>query len=184
MMPTWATPVTAEDEDELTYSLVDSTDARSFTIARDTAQIRVASGVTIDYETKRSYTVVVKAKDASNSEDTLRVTITVTDVDEAPVISGDAPGEYAENSTGTVADFNAVDPERTRIVWTLSGADAGDFSISSTGVLTFNASPDFEDPKGGGDEWYIEHVRGNGGSQRHREQAGYAGSDRDGHQPG
>ena len=138
--------VTAEDDDVLTYSLVDSTDARSFTITRNTAQIRVASGVTIDYETKRSYTVVVKAKDASNSEDTLRVTITVTDVDEAPVISGDAPGEYAENGTGTVADFNAVDPERTRIVWTLSGNDAGDFSISSTGVLTFNSSPDYENP--------------------------------------
>ena len=139
-------PVTAEDEDVLTYSLVDSTDARSFTITRDTAQIRVASGVTINYETKRSYTVVVKAKDASNSEDTLRVTITVTDVDEAPVISGDDPGEYAENGTGTVSDFNAVDPERTRIVWTLSGNDAGDFSISSTGVLTFNSSPDYENP--------------------------------------
>ena len=68
------------------------------------------------------------------------------------MISGDDPGVYAENGTGSVADYNAVDPERARVVWALTGNDAGDFSISSAGVLTFNTTPDYEDPKGGGED--------------------------------
>ena len=134
------------DDENLTYSLDTGNDSRSFTIERDSGQIRVADGVTIDYETKRSYTVTVTATDPSRASATARVTITVTQVDEPPIISGDDPGVYAENGTGPVADYNAVDPERARIVWTLTGADAGDFSISSTGKLTFNSPPDYENP--------------------------------------
>ena len=38
-------------------------------------------------------------------------------------------------------------PKRTSARWTLSGTDAGDFSIGSTsGVLTFRAAPDFDAP--------------------------------------
>ena len=31
-------------------------------------------------------------------------------------------------------------------VWSLSGIDAGNFSINSSGVLTFNETPDYENP--------------------------------------
>ena len=134
------------DDADLTYSLDNGTDAQSFTIVRNSGQIRVADGETIDYETKRGYTVTVTATDPSLASATARVTITVTQVDEPPIISGDDPGVYAENGTGSVADYNAVDPERARIVWTLVGADAGDFNISSTGKLTFNSPPDYENP--------------------------------------
>ena len=38
--------------------------------------------------------------------------------------------EYAENGTGPVATYTAVDPEMTEIVsWTLAGTDAGVFDI-------------------------------------------------------
>ena len=32
------------------------------------------------------------------------------------------------------------------MTWHLSGVDSGAFTISETGVLTFNESPDYEDP--------------------------------------
>ena len=38
-----------------------------------------------------------------------------------------------------------MDPERTAIIWSLSGTDAGDFNITD-GVLTFKQSPNYEDP--------------------------------------
>ena len=53
--------------------------------------------------------------------------------------------EYAENDTGAVATFTAVDPEQKDITWTVSGTDAGDFKIDG-GVLTFASPPNYEAP--------------------------------------
>ena len=52
---------------------------------------------------------------------------------------------YPENGTHPVATFTAVDPEGADVVWTLGGADAGNFKIEG-GVLTFAKSPDYEIP--------------------------------------
>ena len=51
---------------------------------------------------------------------------------------------YAENGTDMVRDFDSTDPEGAGIEWNVRGVDAADFAISSTGVLTFMESPDFE----------------------------------------
>ena len=53
---------------------------------------------------------------------------------------------YAENGTGAVRDFDSTDPEGSGIEWNVRGVDAADFEISSTGVLTFMVSPDYENP--------------------------------------
>ena len=58
---------------------------------------------------------------------------------------------YAENGMGEVRDFDSTDPERAAIEWNVRGVDAADFEISSTGVLTFMESPDFENPTDGVD---------------------------------
>ena len=92
------------------------------------------------------YEIMVVATDSEDASDDIMVTIVVTDVDEVPTIGGDATTDYAENGTGDVATFTAVDPEEATITWSLSGTDAGVFDISGAGVLTFNESPDFEMP--------------------------------------
>ena len=54
------------------------------------------------------------------------------------------PIMYAENGTGPVATYTAVDPEGADITsWTLTGDDADDFVIDG-GVLSFAKSPNFE----------------------------------------
>ena len=74
-------PVTATDADNdpLTYTL-EGMDAGSFTIVSTSGQIRTRSGVTYDYETKPSYTVIVKVDDSNGGTDTIEVTIALTDV--------------------------------------------------------------------------------------------------------
>ena len=57
----------------------------------------------------------------------------------------DGPIKYAENDTGAVATFTAVDPEEKDITWSLSGTDAEDFKIDD-GVLTFSSKPNYEAP--------------------------------------
>ena len=59
-------------------------------------------------------------------------------------ISGPEAVEYAENGTAAAASYSIAIPGTP--VWSLSGADSGEFDIDSEGVLSFKASPDYEDP--------------------------------------
>ena len=92
--------------------------------------------------------------------------MSVTAVNDAPVVTGDTEIEYAENGTESVFTFSATDQESDPFTWDLSGDDSGDFSIdTTTGVLTFNGSPDFENPvDGDGDNEYQITVEADDGS--------------------
>ena len=139
----------------LTYTLSGGNTAL-FTINDETTgqiQIRVREGATLDYEANRSPRVMVRATDPGGLSDSITVTINLTNVDEPPVISGDDPGEYAENGMGPASTFTARDPERASVTWSLLGTDASVFSIRG-GVLRFQSPPDFEDPPDGGDNVY------------------------------
>ena len=78
--------------------------------------------------------------------------------------------EYAENGTGPVATYTAVDPEGTAVKWSLAVVDpvddAGDFDIDD-GVLTFKKSPNYEAATGGGPaDAHFEHIQSDGRSHR------------------
>ena len=143
-------PVTATDPDTgntLTYTL-EGTDLDSFDIDSASGQIQTKPGVTYDHETKSSYSVTVKADEKNGGIATIDVTITitVTDVDEPLTVNGETSVGYPENSDGQVATYSATDPDNGQITWSLSGDDAGGFSISNTGELTFQTAPDHEAP--------------------------------------
>ena len=100
-----------------------------------------------DKNTDNVYNVVVSASDGSLSG-TLAVQVTVTNVNEGPVVTGDATVRYAENGTAAVGTYTATDPDGDTIAGglTLSGADADQFHISTGGALNFTNPPDFENP--------------------------------------
>ena len=139
------TPVSATDPDTgetLTYTL-SGDDAASFSIIESTGQLQTKAN--LDFENKASYTVTVTATDKEDLSDSIEVTITVTDVDEGPEVSGAPTRDYAENGTDPVATYTATNPENRQIAWSLLGDDSENFSINS-GVLAFNAPPDYEAP--------------------------------------
>ena len=150
-------PLAATDpnaDDDLTYTL-GGPDASSFAISSVDAtegQITVEAGTKLDFETKSTYMVTVIATDSFGVSASINVTIKVTDENEGPAVTGPAEAEYAENRTGAVAMFTAVDPENMgAVVWSLGGDDGDDFKIDkSSGVLSFMKSPNYEDAKGGG----------------------------------
>ena len=160
-------PVEANDanNDRLTYSLEADdtgtpTDADVFQIDRMTGQVTIGLGKTVnpnsdatneaDTETRNDdeFTVTIKATDPSGDTAMVVMTITVDEVDEAPVFSaGKASHSHAENTLDTTAvyTFDADDPEASNVAYTVSGDDEGKFSIdSSSGALTFDDSPNFE----------------------------------------
>ena len=91
-------PVEAEDPDAgatLTYTL-GGDDAASFDIIESTGQLQTKND--LDFEKKASYTVTVTATDREDLSDVIAVTITVTNVDENPTVTGDSTVNYAENA--------------------------------------------------------------------------------------
>ena len=140
--------LTAMDPDpnaeNLEYTLVGD-DAALFRV-RANGQIEVGEGTKLDYEDRDTYMVTVMAEDSFGASASIMVTIMVTDLDEAPEVSGDASNEYAENGMGPVATYTATDPEGTAIVsWMVGGTDGGAFMIDG-GVLRFKKAPDYEIP--------------------------------------
>ena len=69
----------------------------------------------------------------------------------APVFgSGRDKISVEENVTAALETYSFSDPDNDTLTLSLSGTDAGDFSISSGGVLRFSSSPNYEDPKDAG----------------------------------
>ena len=169
-------PVVAEDKDGdvLTYTL-GGTNADDFAIDWATGQLKTKKA--LDFEDESSYTVTVRATDPAGVPDApetqiaiaagitaysadIVVTIDVTDVNEAPDVTGAAAATYMEvlgtyvvgDEQNIELDYTADDPETQDTnddsvsTWSLSGVDEGKFSISAVGLLTFKAKPDFEKP--------------------------------------
>ena len=144
-------PVNATDTagETLTYTL-SGTDSASFDIDRGTGQLKTKAA--LDYETKKSYMVTVTATDPDGLSASIDVTITVTNVDEAPMImvgglaiSGMSSVSYAENRTDAVAEYTLAGPMKDRARWALEGDDASDFTLMN-GTLRFKRSPNYEMP--------------------------------------
>ncbi|UVM34409.1 VCBS domain-containing protein [Pseudomonas sp. B21-019] len=184
---TAVTTVAATDADlpaqTLTYSIVGGADAAKFSIASGTGALSFISAPNFeaptDSGTNNVYDVIVRASDGTLFDDQA-IAVTVTGVnDNSPIITSNGGGatasvSVAENTTAvtTVVATDADLPAQTLSysILNTAGTDFSKFSISSSGVLTFNSAPDYENPQdvGGtaGDNAYVVDVQvadGNGG---------------------
>ncbi|MCZ8279303.1 MAG: cadherin-like domain-containing protein [Acetobacteraceae bacterium] len=74
-------------------------------------------------------------------------TLDLTPVNDAPSVTSGSTASFAENGTGTAYQAASSDPDAgTTLSFSLSGADADLFNISSSGAVTFKLAPDFEAP--------------------------------------
>ena len=134
-------PLAATDAegDPLTYAL-GGTDAGHFALSGNQLQ---TSGA-LDYEGQSSYSVTVTVSDGKSGTDSIDVTITVTDVNEAPVFTegGSAARSVVEH---TIAGKDiglplaATDAEGDALTYTLGGTDAGHFGLSGNQLRTSGA---------------------------------------------
>ncbi len=158
---TAVTTATAIDADlpaqALTYSISGGADAAKFAINSTTGVLTFLTAP--NYETATDsgannvYDVTVSVSDGTLT-DTQTIAVTVTDVNEAPVITSNGSGlsatiSIAENS-GAVTTLTATDTDlpAQSLTYSISGgADASKFSINdTTGVLKFVSARNFESP--------------------------------------
>ena len=163
--------VTATDSDRgdtLTYSLRNSHDL--FEIDDRTGQLRVKAALDHEDTAGPTHTITVEVSDGLNSsddedltiDDSIEVTITVSDFDEPPEIEGEATYTIEENSPKLVGHYVATDPEGTATTWlSLTGTDARFFTFDAdTGELSFVDTPDYDRATNGNhDETYDVTVR-------------------------
>ena len=155
---------TDSEGDVLTYTL-GGTDVASFDIDVATGQLRTKAALDRE-ERDTPYEVEVTATDpytvgvTDGDSDMITVTITVTNVDEAPELTGmdsvrvpeNTAGETQVETTYTVTDDEDMNMD---VPLTLSGADAADFNLTDadndgTYELTFKQSPNYEAPADAG----------------------------------
>ena len=140
------------DEDELTLTL-GGTDADSFNLSDENV---LTFKEAPDYETKSSYVITLSLTDGTETV-TKDVTITITNVNEAPKISGNTIYTIEEDISGLcsggdtygsgsceVFNITAEDPEDDNLTYSISGVDKDGFQVSSAGKVSTTFGPNYE----------------------------------------
>ena len=142
-----------------TVSINSGSDSALFTVVVSdsvTARIRFLSSPNFESPTdvgaNNGYELSIRATDTAGNVGNQSIIINVTNVNEAPTIDINSSASthsitQAENSTSVIT-YTASDVDAgSSLSFSISGTDSADFAInSSSGVLTFAASPDFEAP--------------------------------------
>ena len=157
-------PIAASDPESavLIYSL-SGTDSALFSVGASTGQVRVGASTVLDHESPADsgndnvYELTVQVTDGKNVDgssdtsidDSIIVTITVRNVNEAPEF--DSSGVELEVAENTATNSNigdpiaAVDPEDGDVTYSLTGANAGLFDVdASSGQVKTKGSLNYE----------------------------------------
>ena len=126
-------PVTATDDDDdpLTYSL-ENAGTSNFTIVRSTGQLQTGSA--LNFEDQDVYTVKVIATDPSGAEDSITVTINVTDVEEPGTVSL----SWKQPQVDTVLTATLTDPDGdiSGVTWQWAKSSSKNGSYTNIGTAT------------------------------------------------
>ena len=145
-------PVEATDPDKsdsLTYELTGSDDDASFEIGNYSGQLQTKTGV--DYGAESSYTVTVTATDQGGLTDTITVTITTNEENDAPVFtdgattSRDLPEQTGDGTPFSTA-ITATDEDNDPLTYTLegTGTDKDSFTIDNSGQIKTKTGVDYD----------------------------------------
>ena len=147
--------IAASDPDAsstLSYT-ISGTDSSKFSINTSSGAVAFLSPPNFESPTDNgldntyNFTVTVSDGFLSSSQS---IAVAVGNVNEAPSFSIASAQSYVENSGATISVV-ANDPDASSsLTYTLSGADASKFTISSSGVLSFSSAPDYEIPSDSG----------------------------------
>ncbi len=145
------------DASAITYSLAGTSgdDSHLFLLTEGGALTLKAPA---DFETlgktstDPSYKLVVNMTDVAGNVSQQTLTVQVTDVNEAPVITSAAAVGFSENGTGIAYQASAKDDDTGAVLtYSINDTDAALFNVNAnTGAITFKMTPNFENPDDAG----------------------------------
>lgn len=150
-----STSVTTFQVNETSTWSISGTDSTFFSIGSSSGVLTITAR---DFETRADanqdnvYLVIVTATDLNSNATSQTLSVTITNINEAPSIStNSSAATYSlslNENNSTVATFSGTDVDSgTTLGFSISGTDSGDFHIGvSNGVLQFLNNPDYELP--------------------------------------
>ena len=145
-----ATFSAAENQTSIGSVSASDADGDSLTYSISGSEINISSSGVLtfasapDYETKATYTATVTVNDGTNST-TQAITVSILDVNETPSFSSFSSNVTVNENQISIVTVSGSDFENNSLSYSLSGDDSSSLSInSSSGVITFNSSPDYE----------------------------------------
>ena len=141
---------TDPEETEISWGIGDS-DEEHFRISEEGVLTFIKSPdyeEPVDFRLNNTYEIRILAFDSGvpRASGRLQVRIEIKDVNEIGPITGETALSVAENTSGSLATYQAEDPEEDAVSWSLSGSDATLFQIDESGTLSLNDALDFESP--------------------------------------
>jgi VCBS repeat-containing protein len=106
----------------------------------------------VDNGSNNTYVVIVTATDSAGNTTSQTLTVTITNVNEAPMITvaSSATTAYVSRTENTTVIYTYTGSDSdtaSNLTWSISGTDVSFFSIDSfTGALAFLSARDFEAP--------------------------------------
>ena len=141
--------------DTATYSIVGGVDQASFSIGGAGSDELILTAGILDYETKSSYEVTVRVTDSGSLTYEETFTISVNDLNEAPVIDNQSFAIDENTSDGTLVDNVAASDEDggDSLTYIITGGNTdgafaidettGDITVAHSSALDFEANPSF-----------------------------------------
>ncbi|WP_421804538.1 BspA family leucine-rich repeat surface protein [Flagellimonas sp.] len=126
---------TDADEDELTYALL--TDESELFQVAENGEISLAEGTSLDFETVAEYTLTLTVSDGTNVPVEFMVTVTVTDVNEAPSAE-DKSFEVAEDVAvgDVIGTVEANDGDGDELTFALVSDESELFQVAENGEIS------------------------------------------------
>ena len=135
----------------LSYTLMNDNATSNSKFSISTAG-RLTTAEVLDFENNASHTIRVLVSDELNATMEGNFTVTVTNVEEVPIITfgggaATATSNVSENQRGA-ASIAATEPDGQTLTYSITGGvDAALFAIdTATGELSFISNPDYEFP--------------------------------------
>ena len=129
------------------WTITGGNSAGDFAIDQASGVLSVASGASLDFETKPSYTLELSVQDddGTNTSDTAEVAITIANVNEAPTFTSLTTVSVDENEAGVIytAEASDVDASDTQTYSIAGGAHQALFTMAGADLSFVNA-PDYE----------------------------------------
>ena len=156
-----ATASDVDADDTQSYSLVGGADQALFSLnGADLSFIAAPDYETLPASGDNVYEVELRVTDSGSLSSELSLSITITDINEAPTFTSSTSTSVAENSAGTIytATVSDADTGDSHSYELVGGADQALFSLSGAD-LSFIAAPDYETLPASGDNVYEVQLR-------------------------